>query len=59
MILTYESQGRDERWIRNRIDRTITRKELTTERKNKDVKKKDKNLLHLQTLFHKKLLEYQ
>lgn len=38
MMLTYQLQGRDERWIRNRIDGAITRKELTTEWKNRDVK---------------------
>lgn len=38
MMLTYQLQGRDKRWIRNRIDGAITRKELTTEWKNRDVK---------------------
>ena len=38
MMLTYQLQGRDERWIRNRIDGAITRKELTNEWKNRDVK---------------------
>lgn len=38
MMLTYQLQGRDKRWIRNRIDGAITRKELTKEWKNRDVK---------------------
>ena len=41
MMLTYELQGRDKRWIRNRIDGVMTRKELTDEWQSRYVKEKE------------------